>query len=131
MLAGALLHNQDCLFQWYLWWCTTDGMGKQIKFSVNFYYWFRYGEGSIFLTFFVFWFRILVPDYGFMHLELIPMLVGFFTYKIATFAQAIQDSIPAVGNREVWTVPWWMEDADCYPNPLREDWSVVTQTVRY
>lgn len=46
------------------------------------------------------WNGILVPDYGFMQLELIPMLVGFFTYKIATFAQAIQDSIPAVGNRE-------------------------------
>nr|CAB3473855.1 unnamed protein product [Digitaria exilis] len=45
--------------------------------------------------------RILVPDYGFMHLDLIPMLVGFFTYKIATFAQAIQDSFPTVGNREV------------------------------
>jgi hypothetical protein len=29
------------------------------------------------------------------------ILVGFFTYKIATFAQAIQNSIPAVGNREV------------------------------
>jgi len=50
--------------------------------------------------FFLSWFRILVPDYGFMQLELIPMLVGLFTYKIATFAQAIQDSIPAVGNRE-------------------------------
>ena len=49
------------------------------------------------------WNEILVPDYGFMHLELIPMLVGFFTYKIATFAQAIQESIPAVGNRESWT----------------------------
>ncbi|KAJ1284730.1 hypothetical protein BS78_03G227500 [Paspalum vaginatum] len=47
------------------------------------------------------WNEILVPDYGFMHLELIPMLVGFFTYKIATFAQAIQDSIPEVENREV------------------------------
>uniref|UniRef100_K3XJN8 CGL160/ATPI domain-containing protein n=1 Tax=Setaria italica TaxID=4555 RepID=K3XJN8_SETIT len=47
------------------------------------------------------WNGILVPDYGFMHLELIPMLVGFFTYKIATFAQAIQDSIPAVEKREV------------------------------
>ncbi|OEL19318.1 hypothetical protein BAE44_0019666 [Dichanthelium oligosanthes] len=45
--------------------------------------------------------KILVPDYGVMHLELIPMLVGFFTYKIAMFAQAIQDSIPAVGNHEV------------------------------
>uniref|UniRef100_A0A0A9EPZ8 CGL160/ATPI domain-containing protein n=1 Tax=Arundo donax TaxID=35708 RepID=A0A0A9EPZ8_ARUDO len=47
------------------------------------------------------WNEILVPEYGFMHLELIPMLVGFFTYKIATFAQAIQDSMPVVGNREV------------------------------
>ncbi|XP_066314717.1 protein CONSERVED ONLY IN THE GREEN LINEAGE 160, chloroplastic-like [Miscanthus floridulus] len=46
------------------------------------------------------WNGILVPDYGFMQLQLIPMLVGLFTYKIATFAQAIQDSIPAVGNRE-------------------------------
>ncbi|TVU35579.1 hypothetical protein EJB05_17477, partial [Eragrostis curvula] len=46
------------------------------------------------------WNGILVPEYGFMHLELIPMLVGFFTYKIATFAQAIQDSIPVSGNRE-------------------------------
>lgn len=37
--------------------------------------------------------RILVPEYGFMHLELIPMLVGFFTYKIATFFQAIEEAI--------------------------------------
>ncbi|XP_068665769.1 protein CONSERVED ONLY IN THE GREEN LINEAGE 160, chloroplastic [Aristolochia californica] len=36
------------------------------------------------------WNGILVPDYGFMHLDLIPMLVGFFTYKIATFAQAVE-----------------------------------------
>jgi ATP synthase protein I len=50
---------------------------------------------------FLFLFRILVPDYGFMHLELIPMLVGFFTYKIATYAQAIQDSIPVAGKREL------------------------------
>lgn len=41
--------------------------------------------------------RILVPDYGFMHLELIPMLVGFFTYKIATFVQAIEDAVNSVG----------------------------------
>uniref|UniRef100_A0ACD5VI66 Uncharacterized protein n=1 Tax=Avena sativa TaxID=4498 RepID=A0ACD5VI66_AVESA len=47
------------------------------------------------------WNAILVPEYGFMHLELIPMLVGFFTYKIAMFTQAIQESIPDVGNREV------------------------------
>lgn len=39
------------------------------------------------------WNAILVPEFGFMHLELIPMLVGFFTYKIATFAQALEDAI--------------------------------------
>ncbi|KAK6134397.1 hypothetical protein DH2020_031863 [Rehmannia glutinosa] len=42
---------------------------------------------------------ILVPEYGFMHLELIPMLVGFFTYKIATFMQAIEDAVSAVGGK--------------------------------
>ncbi|CAK7348145.1 unnamed protein product [Dovyalis caffra] len=39
------------------------------------------------------WNGILVPDYGFMHLELIPMLVGLFTYKIATFVQAIDEAL--------------------------------------
>lgn len=37
--------------------------------------------------------RILVPEFGAMHLELIPMLVGFFTYKIGTFFQAIEEAI--------------------------------------
>ncbi|KAL0443835.1 UNVERIFIED_CONTAM: protein conserved only in the green lineage, chloroplastic [Sesamum latifolium] len=45
------------------------------------------------------WNGILVPDYGFMHLDLIPMLVGFFTYKIATFMQAIEDAVNAVGEK--------------------------------
>ncbi|KAG6407090.1 hypothetical protein SASPL_130072 [Salvia splendens] len=39
------------------------------------------------------WNGILVPDYGFMPLDLIPMLVGFFTYKIATFMQAIEEAV--------------------------------------
>ncbi|XP_008793016.1 protein CONSERVED ONLY IN THE GREEN LINEAGE 160, chloroplastic [Phoenix dactylifera] len=39
------------------------------------------------------WNGILVPDHGFMHLELIPMLVGFFTYKAATFVQAMQEAV--------------------------------------
>ncbi|KAJ1415775.1 hypothetical protein SESBI_17836 [Sesbania bispinosa] len=39
------------------------------------------------------WNAILVPEFGSMHLELIPMLVGFFTYKIATFVQAIEEAI--------------------------------------
>ncbi|XP_068335370.1 protein CONSERVED ONLY IN THE GREEN LINEAGE 160, chloroplastic-like [Pyrus communis] len=42
------------------------------------------------------WNGIVVPQYGFMHLELIPMLVGFFTYKVATFIQAIEEALPAV-----------------------------------
>ncbi|KAI0492916.1 hypothetical protein KFK09_027192 [Dendrobium nobile] len=45
------------------------------------------------------WNEILVPDHGFMHLELIPMLVGFFTYKVATLVQAIQDSTAIVEER--------------------------------
>lgn len=47
---------------------------------------------------FILFCRIVVPEYGFMHLELIPMLVGFFTYKIATFTQAIEDAITVVTN---------------------------------
>ncbi|CAN4103239.1 unnamed protein product [Withania somnifera] len=45
------------------------------------------------------WNGILVPEYGFMQLELIPMLVGFFTYKIATFVQAIEEGVSIVGNK--------------------------------
>ncbi|XP_043701519.1 protein CONSERVED ONLY IN THE GREEN LINEAGE 160, chloroplastic isoform X2 [Telopea speciosissima] len=39
------------------------------------------------------WNGLLVPEYGLMHLDLIPMLVGFFTYKIATFIQAIEEAL--------------------------------------
>ncbi|KAE8689233.1 putative 2-deoxyglucose-6-phosphate phosphatase [Hibiscus syriacus] len=46
------------------------------------------------------WNGILVPEYGYMQLELIPMLVGFFTYKIATFFQAIDDAITVVGENQ-------------------------------
>ncbi|GFP79190.1 phosphoenolpyruvate carboxylase 1 [Phtheirospermum japonicum] len=47
------------------------------------------------------WNGILVPEYGLMHLELIPMLVGFFTYKIATFVQVIEDAVNAAsGNKQ-------------------------------
>ncbi|KAK9153014.1 hypothetical protein Sjap_000494 [Stephania japonica] len=42
------------------------------------------------------WNDILVPNYGFMHLDLIPMLVGFFTYKVATFVQTIEDALTVV-----------------------------------
>ncbi|XP_038997868.1 protein CONSERVED ONLY IN THE GREEN LINEAGE 160, chloroplastic-like [Hibiscus syriacus] len=46
------------------------------------------------------WCRILVPEYGCMQLELIPMLVGFFTYKIATFFQTIDDAVTVVGEKQ-------------------------------
>ncbi|XXG61524.1 hypothetical protein AAC387_Pa05g0115 [Persea americana] len=46
------------------------------------------------------WNGILVPDYGFMHLDLIPMLVGFFTYKIATFVQAIEEALTIVERKQ-------------------------------
>ncbi|CAI5961174.1 unnamed protein product [Closterium sp. NIES-65] len=39
------------------------------------------------------WNEILVPQYGAVPLELIPMLVGFFTYKAATITQALQDML--------------------------------------
>lgn len=45
------------------------------------------------------WNEIAVPQYGLVHLELIPMLVGFFTYKLATFVQAIEDALPTVGKK--------------------------------
>lgn len=45
------------------------------------------------------WNGIVAPQYGLMHLELIPMLVGFFTYKVATFAQAIEAALPDVGKK--------------------------------
>lgn len=46
------------------------------------------------------WNGILVPEYGFMHLDLIPMLVGFFTYKIATFLQAIEAALTVEGKQQ-------------------------------
>ncbi|CAJ2645760.1 protein CONSERVED ONLY IN THE GREEN LINEAGE 160, chloroplastic isoform X2 [Trifolium pratense] len=47
------------------------------------------------------WNAILVPEYDIMHLQLIPMLVGFFTYKIATFAQAIEEVITVASKKDV------------------------------
>ncbi|XP_024961111.1 protein CONSERVED ONLY IN THE GREEN LINEAGE 160, chloroplastic [Cynara cardunculus var. scolymus] len=46
------------------------------------------------------WNGIVAPEYGLMNLQLIPMLVGFFTYKIATFTQAIEEAITIVGNND-------------------------------
>ncbi|KAH9742857.1 protein CONSERVED ONLY IN THE GREEN LINEAGE 160 [Citrus sinensis] len=46
------------------------------------------------------WNEITVPEYGFLHLELIPMLVGFFTYKIATFFQAVEEAVSIVEKKD-------------------------------
>ncbi|KAL5731179.1 hypothetical protein ACHQM5_003934 [Ranunculus cassubicifolius] len=45
------------------------------------------------------WNGIAVPKYGLMHLDLIPMLLGFFTYKIATFTQAIEEALNILQER--------------------------------
>lgn len=44
------------------------------------------------------WNGILVEDYGVMQLQLIPMLVGFFTYKVATFVQALEEALTVTKN---------------------------------
>lgn len=44
----------------------------------------------------LFFCSILVEDYGVVQLQLIPMLVGFFTYKVATFVQAIEEALTVV-----------------------------------
>ncbi|KAL8140440.1 hypothetical protein V2J09_006461 [Rumex salicifolius] len=54
---------------------------------------------AVLVMFYNRWNAIVVPEYGFMHLELIPILVGFFTYKIATFIQAIEEAILIVENK--------------------------------
>ncbi|KAL6529463.1 hypothetical protein OROGR_015086 [Orobanche gracilis] len=46
------------------------------------------------------WNGILVPDYGFLPLDLIPMFVGFFTYKMATLLQVVEDVVNAVGGKD-------------------------------
>lgn len=47
------------------------------------------------------WNGIIVPEYGLMHLELIPMLLGFFTYKVATFTQAIEEAMGILQEKSV------------------------------
>lgn len=37
------------------------------------------------------WNGILAPEYNLMHLQLIPILVGFFTYKAATVVEVFRD----------------------------------------
>jgi len=34
---------------------------------------------------------LVVPEYGIFELQLIPMLLGFFTYKAATLVRTFQD----------------------------------------
>ncbi|MCL7027984.1 hypothetical protein MKW94_012118 [Papaver nudicaule] len=49
------------------------------------------------------WNGILAPEYGLMNLQLIPMLLGFFTYKLATFTQAIEEAIRPLAVSETKT----------------------------
>ncbi|KAJ8567999.1 hypothetical protein K7X08_020721 [Anisodus acutangulus] len=64
------------------------------------------------------WNGILVPEYGFMHLELIPMLVGFFTYKIATFVQAIEE-VEEANFMKILNMDSkdWLEHLYCFISP--------------
>ncbi|KAL2620287.1 hypothetical protein R1flu_000492 [Riccia fluitans] len=40
------------------------------------------------------WNALLVPEYHLMSLQLIPMLVGFFTYKAATLVETFREVLP-------------------------------------
>eukprot|EP00249_Psilotum_nudum_P000774 c12888_g1_i1 orf=115-1182(+) len=42
------------------------------------------------------WNEFLVSEYGFIHLQLIPILIGFFTYKAATVVEVFKDLFPIV-----------------------------------
>jgi ATP synthase protein I len=46
------------------------------------------------------WHRLVVPEYGVMPLQLIPMLVGFFTYKAATFVETFKELLPDSAKQE-------------------------------
>lgn len=44
--------------------------------------------------------RLAVPQYDVMPLQLIPMLVGFFTYKAATLAETFRELLPSSQSEE-------------------------------
>ena len=44
--------------------------------------------------------RLAVPQYDVMPLQLIPMLVGFFTYKAATLAETFRELLPSSQSQE-------------------------------
>ncbi|CAM6038274.1 unnamed protein product [Sphagnum compactum] len=46
------------------------------------------------------WNGLVVPEYGVMPLQLIPMLVGFFTYKAATFVETFKELLPDSAKQE-------------------------------
>ncbi len=71
------------------------------------------------------WHRLVVPEYGVMPLQLIPMLVGFFTYKAATFVETFKELLPDSTEQEKenwkWITPhrWtslqsWFQVFICY-----------------
>lgn len=51
----------------------------------------------VLVMFFNRWNGVLAPEYGFVHLQLIPILVGFFTYKAATVVEAFRDIVQGSG----------------------------------
>lgn len=57
---------------------------------------------SIELTLVLYYFdRLLVPEYSVMHLDLIPMLLGFFTYKAATLVETFKELLPAQEEKDL------------------------------
>ncbi|CAK9859830.1 unnamed protein product [Sphagnum jensenii] len=46
------------------------------------------------------WNGLVVPEYGVMPLQLIRMLVGFFTYKAATFVETFKELLPDSAKQE-------------------------------
>ncbi|KAL3679476.1 hypothetical protein R1sor_022432 [Riccia sorocarpa] len=47
------------------------------------------------------WNTLLVPQYDIMSLQLIPMLIGFFTYKAATLVETFKEVLPQQGQEDL------------------------------
>lgn len=46
------------------------------------------------------WNEIIAPEYNVLHLQLIPMLIGFFTYKAATVVEVFRDLYQPLSQEE-------------------------------
>lgn len=49
----------------------------------------------VLVMFFNRWNGVVAPEYSLLHLQLIPILVGFFTYKAATVVEVFRDALQA------------------------------------